>query len=149
MTSNNVSTGNVVKTGFVANEPVIVGHFILWLFVNLGAFVVGHTHLFTTAQWDSLTTGLVPFVTAIVLGIIGTFLRTKVTPAWKSFEQKMGINNDQLLEILNTWYQSVQTNNANNPPSTPPLPPISSLEDVPLPSISPMDNAPPLVETRN
>ena len=71
------------RTGFVENEPVIVGHFVLWLFVNIGAFIVGHTNLVTSDQWNSLTTGLVPFVTAAIVTAIAFVVRKYVSPAWK------------------------------------------------------------------
>jgi hypothetical protein len=106
------------KTGFVANEPVIVSHFVLWLFVNAGAFVVGHTHIVTSAQWDSLTTGLVPVVSAVVLGLIATVVRKYVSPAWKALSgglSNAGIpvpSNQQLDDIAQQIYESLLVKHA-------------------------------------
>lgn len=78
------------RNGFVENEPAIVAAFVAWLFANAGAFVVGHTHLVTNSQWGSLTTGVVPFVTAGVLSVIAFVLRKYVSPAWKVVEGDLG-----------------------------------------------------------
>jgi lysylphosphatidylglycerol synthetase-like protein (DUF2156 family) len=81
-----------IESGFAKNEPVVVGHFVLWLLVNAGAFVVGHTHLVTQAQWDSLATGLVPTITAVILGAIALVMRRYVTPAWKKVSDVLDLN---------------------------------------------------------
>ena len=101
------------RTGFVENEPVIVGHFVLWLFVNLGAFIVGHTNLVTSDQWNSLTTGLVPFVTAALLSVIAFVVRKYVSPAWKKVSGELESHGfpiptgDQLDSIAEEIYEAI------------------------------------------
>jgi hypothetical protein len=71
------------RTGFAENEPVVVAHIVLWVLANIGAFIVGHTHLFTSDQWSSFSTGLVPIITAAILSFSAMVARKYVTPFWK------------------------------------------------------------------
>jgi hypothetical protein len=87
---SDTSSTNVAKTGFASNEPVVVAHFVTWAFLQLGAIVVGHTNLVTQVQWNSLTTGLFPFVTAAILSVLAVVLRKYVSPAWKKVQGEAG-----------------------------------------------------------
>lgn len=77
------------KGSLVANEPVLVATFVTWLFTQLGAVVLGHTHLVSSDQWSSLTTALVPIISAVLLGLIGWVTRKYVTPFWKAVQGKI------------------------------------------------------------
>jgi hypothetical protein len=66
------------RTGFAENEPVVVAHIVLWVLANIGAFIVGHTHLFTSDQWSSFSTGLVPIITAAILSFSAMVARKYV-----------------------------------------------------------------------
>lgn len=88
-----------VKSGLVSNEPVLVGAFVTWLFTVLGTFILGHTDLVTSTQWSSLSSFLIPVISALVLGVIATVVRKYVTPFWKSVTGvagKVGITEAEL-----------------------------------------------------
>lgn len=76
-------TNPAPKTSFAANEPVVVSAFVAWLFSVLGAEIIGHTDLVTSADWGTLSTILVPVVSGVVLAAIAWVTRRFVTPAWK------------------------------------------------------------------
>lgn len=120
-------------TGFIKNEPVIVSQFVLWVFLNVGAFVVGHTHLITNAQWSSLTSGLVPVVTAVLLGIIGAVVRKYVAPAWKVVSgdlTKWGIPQPTAAEldaIAEQIYESLLVKHAQAEAQAAQVPPVEVL----------------------
>jgi len=84
-----VSDNSILEdnSGFAKNEPVVVGHFVTWLLVNVGALIVGHTHLVTATEWGSFATGITPMLTAVLLAVLATVLRRYVAPAWKSFQK--------------------------------------------------------------
>lgn len=71
------------QTGFFSNEPQVVQGVVLWVLTQVGALVLGHTSLVTSQQWSSLTTGLVPILSLIVIGAITLVWRRWLTPAWK------------------------------------------------------------------
>jgi hypothetical protein len=124
------------NTGFAANEPTVVAHFVIWLFTNVGVFLIGHTHLFTQVQWDSYTTGLVPIVTAALLSFSAWFWRTKLSPAWKVVEKdisKVGIDPTVIDQIAASVVQSIEVSILNKQAAavTPVVagpPPISNRE---------------------
>lgn len=73
------------RTGFAINEPVIVGHAVLWVLANLGTFVVAHSnHLLSASTWAAFSTGWAPYITAALLTFSAFILRKYVTPAWKT-----------------------------------------------------------------
>jgi hypothetical protein len=77
-----MTTTTVPKTG-LTNEPVLVGAGITWLLSLLGTVIIGHTHLLSSGQWSTLSTTLVPIISAVVLSVVGYVTRKFVTPAWK------------------------------------------------------------------
>lgn len=76
---------------FSSREPVVLAALIVgpvtWLLTNIGALIVGHTHLVTKAQWDSKATTLFPIITAVVVFaltfLIAWLVRRVVKPWWK------------------------------------------------------------------
>ena len=91
------------KTGFAANEPVVVGGFVAWLFSLLGTFLIGHTHLITSDTWSALSTTLVPVVSAFALAVVAFVVRRYVQPAWKALTketQKVGISDALLRQLV-------------------------------------------------
>jgi hypothetical protein len=83
---NNPSANTPAKTGLVANEPVLVGTLVIWLFSFVGSLVIGHTGLIDQHSWSTLSSVLVPVVSALVLAGIGYVTRKFVSPAWKKIE---------------------------------------------------------------
>lgn len=72
-----------VKSGLFTNEPQVVQGLLYWILVQVGAILIGHTHLLTNQQWSGLTTALVPIFSAVVIGAITLVWRKWLAPAWK------------------------------------------------------------------
>jgi uncharacterized membrane-anchored protein len=105
------NTDTQVKTGFISNEPVVVGHAVIWLLANLGAFIVQHSHhLISASQWANFSTGWVPYITAAVLSVSAWFIRTKVTPFWKKNVEpqvlKIGLTDAELEALAQRFFES-------------------------------------------
>lgn len=69
--------------GLLKNEPVVVGHFVTWLLLNVGLIIVGRYHIVSDATWNALSSALAPEITAALLVLSAWFIRRVVTPAWK------------------------------------------------------------------
>lgn len=74
--------------GVVKQEPALVSAAVLWALTNVGALVVERWHWMGAEQWSTLTTALVPLVTAVVLLGGGWLLRRVVTPVWRWVEDE-------------------------------------------------------------
>jgi len=101
-----------LKTGLIAREPVMAHAAAVWLVTQIGALVVGQTHLLTAHDWSGTSQGLVALVSALILGGLGKVLREKVTPAATAL----------LPGVLMTSATGVFTAPAENPPPTKPTP---------------------------
>lgn len=91
------------KTGFLANEPLVVGAFVAWLFSVAGTFILGHTDLVSSQDWSNLSTVLVPVIAGLLLTGLTWLTRKVVTPAWKKIEtvtEKAGIPDDLLNNLV-------------------------------------------------
>jgi len=87
---------------FVQQEPVLVAGFVTWLFSVLGTVILGHTDLISQSSWSSLTTTMVPVISAVVLGFVTWVTRKVVTPAWRALTtetEKLGLP-DELVALL-------------------------------------------------
>lgn len=80
-----VDAGQRGYASFVAREPVMAAAVVTWVLSNVGAVLLGHTHLVTAEQWGAVTTYVTPLATAAVLAAIGAVVRRYVTPAWKRY----------------------------------------------------------------
>lgn len=78
---------NVVTTAALANlikkEPVIAGYIVVWVLANVGALLIGHTHLVDAATWSGLSTSVTPVLTGLVLGGLSWLTRRVVEPIFK------------------------------------------------------------------
>lgn len=75
------------QKSFAAREPVLVAAFVVWLFTNVGSYLVAHSHNLVSAdQWQQFSTWGVPAVSAGILALGAWVLRTKVTPWWKAIQ---------------------------------------------------------------
>lgn len=114
-----MTTTDPTKTGLVANEPLLVGAFVTWLLSFVGTLILGHTNLITSDQWSSLSTILVPVVSAAIIGAVAWVVRKFVSPAWKVLTKgthALGIPDAVLEEIaLNGVTQEIRDLAANNP----------------------------------
>lgn len=68
---------------FVLNEPMVMAHIVAWILANIGALVVGRTHLVSSREWSGLAQGLTPIVTAVLAAASAVIFRRYVSPAWK------------------------------------------------------------------
>lgn len=64
----------------IAREPVLVGQGVVWVLAQIGAYVVGHTHLVDQSVWNAGTSAAFPVISAAVLGIVAWLTRSVVTP---------------------------------------------------------------------
>lgn len=78
-----MTTPTPASNSFVSREPVVVAAAVAWLFSFVGSLILGHTSLITSTQWSSLSTILVPVVSALILGAVTWVTRKYVAPAWK------------------------------------------------------------------
>jgi 2',3'-cyclic-nucleotide 2'-phosphodiesterase (5'-nucleotidase family) len=83
-----VTIETTTKTSLASQEPVVVGAAVAWLLAQVGAIVVGHTHVVTDAQWGSVATYLTPIVSAAVLAAVAWVTRQFTVPAAKVVEVK-------------------------------------------------------------
>lgn len=74
--------------GLSKREPALVHAAVLWILTNVGALVVQQWHWLGAGEWSTLTSALVPLVTAAVLLGGGWLLRRVVTPAWEWVEDE-------------------------------------------------------------
>ena len=72
--------------GVLKNEPVLIGHFAIWLVLNLGIVLTSRYHVFTSTQWSAVSVELTPIVTAALLSLSAWLIRRVVRPAWKVAE---------------------------------------------------------------
>lgn len=78
---------NVVSASVIGNllkkEPVLAGYLAAWILTNLGALLIGHTHLVDAATWSGLATTVTPVLTGLILGGLSWFTRSVVEPIFK------------------------------------------------------------------
>jgi hypothetical protein len=80
---------------FTIDEPVVASSIGLWLVTNVGALLVGRTHLLTDKEWAPLASSITPIVIAAVLAVFAFIVRKVVAPAWKLVDDeaaKLGID---------------------------------------------------------
>jgi hypothetical protein len=110
------------KAGALANEPVVIGAFVTWLLSLVGTFLIGHTHWVTTDTWGSLSTFLVPAISAVVITGVAWLVRNVVTPVWKVVTkeaQAFGISPTELESLLRTIVNSELSNLKTQIPAVP------------------------------
>lgn len=74
--------------GLFRNEPVMVLHLVMYLLGNLGLWVVGRTHLVSSAEWSAGASAAAPVITGAVLFLQAWVIRRYVAPAWKSLQRE-------------------------------------------------------------
>jgi len=74
---------SAVLSDLIKKEPVLAGYLAVWVLANLGALIVGHTHLVDSATWTSLATTVTPVLTGLVLGALSWLTRRVVEPIFK------------------------------------------------------------------
>lgn len=70
-------------TDLIKKEPVLAGYIVVWVLTNLGALVVGHTHVVDSATWTTVATTVTPVLTGLVLGALSWLTRRVVEPLFK------------------------------------------------------------------
>jgi hypothetical protein len=71
------------------NEPVLVGGFVFWLFSIIGSLITNHTDLVSASQWESVSTYLIPIVSAAAIAGIAWIVRKYVSPLAKNVKTKL------------------------------------------------------------
>lgn len=64
-------------------EPVLAGYLAVWILTNVGALLVGHTHLVDAATWGTIATSVTPILSALILGGLAWLTRKYVEPIIK------------------------------------------------------------------
>jgi hypothetical protein len=72
------------SSSFVKREVAMTAAFVTWLLLQVGAYLVGHTHLVSSTEWNALAQFLEPILTAGLLTVVGLVVRNFVTPVWTS-----------------------------------------------------------------
>lgn len=73
----------VVVAELVKKEPVLAGYLAVWILANVGALLLGHTHLVDAATWSGLATSVTPVLSGLILGGLSWLTRKFVTPIVK------------------------------------------------------------------
>ena len=79
---------NPIK-GLVQKEPVVVSYVVTDLLANAGAYILGHTHLVNSAQWDTFTTAVTPVISTAILGGLAFLTRKYVYPVVKKVDPSL------------------------------------------------------------
>lgn len=74
---------STVLRDLLKKEPVLAGYLALWILTNVGALLIGHTHLVDSATWTAYATTLTPILTGLILGALSWLTRRVVEPLFK------------------------------------------------------------------
>jgi hypothetical protein len=74
---------NAALSDLIKKEPVVAGYIVVWILANVGALLIGHTHLVDSATWSSLSTSVTPVLTGLVLAGLSWLTRRVVEPIFK------------------------------------------------------------------
>lgn len=70
-------------TDLIKREPVIAGYLAVWILANVGALLLGHTHLVDSATWGTVATAATPVLSGLILGALSWLTRRVVEPLAK------------------------------------------------------------------